>query len=130
MPFPADFDPSRIPEEAWEHDGYSGDGLRRYSIAWVDREKGLYVRRTENLAEPEILAANERERNDTDGTRWSSGMGSDKGGNLPMVKVASVPLNVFFRDIAPRQKEGDTDFVKWWLRNEQNRPYRTRRGNV
>jgi hypothetical protein len=25
---------------------------------------------------------------------------------------------------------GDKDFVKWWLNNDQNRPYRTFRGKV
>jgi hypothetical protein len=44
--------------------------------------------------------------------------------------MASIPLNVFYRDLAPRLKDGDADYVKWFLNNEQNRPYRTFRGKV
>ena len=130
MPSRPEFDPSKIPDSAWEFEGLSGDGLRRHWIAWIDRENGTFVRKTENLAEPEMLALNEHDRNETDGTRWSSGMGSDKGGNMPLVHVARVPLNIFFRDFASRMKEGDRDFTKWWLNKDDNRPYRVRRGNV
>lgn len=45
-------------------------------------------------------------------------------------RVASVPLNVFYRDMAPRLKEGDQDFMKWFLNHDNNRPYRTFRGRV
>lgn len=45
-------------------------------------------------------------------------------------RVASIPLNVFYRDIATRMKDGDQDFMKWYLNNGDNLPYRTFRGRV
>jgi hypothetical protein len=125
-----DLDPSRIPDEAWEFEGYSADGLRRHSIAWIDREAGTYFRKVENLAESAIVDRNQDERNEADGKRWSAGTGTEKGGNMPFVKVASIPLNVFYRDFAARLREGDTDFSKWWLNQGENSVYRTRRGKV
>lgn len=90
----------------------------------------ITVQKTEFLGEEELLKRNAELRNDTDRTRWSSGLGGEKGGNLPFVKVASVPLNKFFADIAPHLKEGDEDYSRWWLNNERNQAFRTRRGRV
>ena len=115
-------DPSRIPDHAWEFDGYSEDGLRRHYVHWIDKAKGLGFRKTENLAEDAILAANRESLNESYGKRFSD----DAIGT----RMASVPLNVFYRDFAKRLKEGDSDFIKWWLNNDQNRPYRTFRGRV
>jgi hypothetical protein len=115
-------DPSRIPDSAWEFEGVSSDGLRRHYVHWIDKEKGLGFRKTENLAEDELLALNKESLNDSYGKRFSD----DAIGT----KVASIPLNVFYRDFAARLKEGDSDFVKWWLNNQQNRPYRTFRGKL
>ena len=44
--------------------------------------------------------------------------------------VGRIPMNVFYRDLAPRIKEGDEDFMKWFLNHGDNRPYRTFRGKV
>ena len=115
-------DPSRIPDHAWEFDGYSEDGLRRHYVHWIDKAKGLGFRKTENLAEDAILAANRESLNESYGKRFSD----DAIGT----RMASVPLNVFYRDFAKRLKDGDSDFIKWWLNNDQNRPYRTFRGKV
>jgi hypothetical protein len=90
----------------------------------------ITVQKTEFIAEDELLAQNASDRNETDGRRWSSGIGSDKGGNLPFVPVGRVPLNKFFAEVAPRMKAGDKDFMKWWLSQEENQPFRTRRGNL
>jgi hypothetical protein len=115
-------DPSRIPDHLWEFEKFSEDGLRRHYVYWIDREKGLGFRKTENLVEEQLLAANRESLNDSYGKRFRD----DAIGT----KMASVPLNIFYRDFASRLKDGDTDFVKWWLNNEQNRPYRTFRGQV
>ena len=115
-------DPSRIPDSAWEFEGYSSDGLRRHYVHWIDKEKGLGFRKTENVVEAELLARNQDELNDSYGRRFRDD---------PMgTKIASTPLNVFYRDIAPRLKVGDEDFMKWWLNHDNNRPYRTFRGRV
>lgn len=119
MQFPNGIDPSRIPDDAWEYEGLSADGLRRYWRAWIDREKGTFVRKTENLAEPELLEQNRQLYDDSFGKKFGDGQ-----------VVARVPLNVFYRDFAPRLKEGDSDFNKWWLNNDKNKPFRTFRGRI
>jgi hypothetical protein len=112
-------DPSRIPDELWEFDGMSSDGLRRHYVHWIDKANGLGFRKTENLAEDNMLAVNKQQFDDSFGQRFGEWQ-----------KVASTPLNVFYRDFAKRLKEGDEDFTKWWLNHEQNRPYRTFRGRI
>lgn len=115
-------DPSRIPDDQWTFEGMSQDGLRRHYIHWIDRENGLGFRKTENVVDDELLALNRESLNDSYGKRFSD----DAIGT----RMASIPLNVFYRDFASRLKEGDTDFIKWWLNRDQNRPYRTFRGTV
>ncbi len=115
-------DPSRIPDDQWEFDGVSSDGLRRHYVFWVDKANGVGFRKTENLVEEELLARNRDDLNDSYGKRFRD----DAIGT----RMASIPLNVFYRDIAPRLKDGDDDYVKWFLNRDQNRPYRTFRGKV
>ena len=112
-------DPTRIPDDAWEYEGQSGDGLRVHYIHWVDREKGIFFRKTENLAEPAMLEENRQLLDDSQTKRFGDGR-----------VVGRIPMNVFYRDFAKRMKEGDEDYVKWFLNHEQNRPYRTFRGRV
>jgi hypothetical protein len=112
-------DPSRIPDHLWEFDGVSSDGMRRHYVYWMDREKGLGFRKTENLAEDELLSQNRDSLNDSHGKRFGDGK-----------IIGRIPMNVFYRDFAKRLKEGDNDFTKWWLNHENNRPYRTFRGKV
>lgn len=117
--FYTDMDPTRIPEDAWEYEGCSADGLRQHWIHWVDRTAGIFFRRTTNLAEPAMLEDNRRLLDESQTQRFGDGR-----------VVARVPLNVFYRDFASRLKDGDEDFMKSWLNNGDNRPYRTFRGKV
>lgn len=112
-------DPSRIPAHVWEFEGVSLDGLRRTFTCTID---GYTFRKTENLVEEELLALNKAELNDSYGKRFRD----DAIGT----KMASIPLNVFYRDFASRLKDGDSDFIKHWLNKDENRPYRTFRGRV
>jgi hypothetical protein len=112
-------DPSRIPDDQWEYEGQSSDGLRVHYIHWVDRERGIFFRKTENLAEPALLEQNKRLLEESQTKRFGDGK-----------VVGRVPLNVFYRDVAPRLKDGDEDFMKWFLNHDNNRPYRTFRGKV
>lgn len=89
----------------------------------------ITVQRTEFLSEAALLARNEHERNESDGSRWTQGAGSDRNG-VPLVKVASVPLNKFYAEVAPHLKDGDKDFLPWFLKRDQNQPFRTRRGRL
>lgn len=116
------FDPSRIPDDQWEYESRSSDGLRVHYIHWVDRENGIAFRKTENLVEESLLKFNAESLNMSHGKRFRDD---------PMgTKMASIPLNVFYRDLAPRMKDGDRDFMKWFLNHDDNRPYRTFRGRV
>lgn len=112
-------DPSRIPDDQWTFEGVSSDGLRRHYVYWVDKANGVGFRKTENLVEEDLLAQNRERLNDSQGQRFGDGK-----------VVASVPLNVFYRDFASRLREGDTDFMRWWLNNDENKPYRTFWGKV
>ena len=112
-------DPSKIPDHLWEFDGISQDGLRRHFVYWIDKAKGLGFRKTENLTEDALLQDNKERLNDSHGQRFGDGK-----------VVASIPLNVFYRDFASRLKDGDTDFTKWWLNHQDHQMYRTFRGKV
>ena len=117
MPSPPD--PSRIPDHVWEFEGISSDGLRRTYTCTID---GYTFRKTENLVEAELLEQNRVEFNDS----MTKLFRDDAIGT----KVASIPLNVFYRDFAERLKDGDSDFIKHWLNSDNNRPYRTFRGRI
>lgn len=88
----------------------------------------VYAYRTETLAPAQFLEWNREQRNENEGRRWSDALGSEKGGNMPLIKVASIPLNVWFRDFQGRA--GDQDFKRWWLNKDENAPFRTRKGNL
>lgn len=90
----------------------------------------IEVMRTEFLADENIQALNAEERNSRDSKRWSSGTGSEMGGNVPMIRVARTPLNKFLSDIAPKMREGDEDHIRWWLNHENNAPFRTKSGRL
>lgn len=112
-------DPSRIPNHLWEYEGTSSDGMRVHYLHWVDRERGICFRKTENLAEPAMLEENRQLLDESQSKRFGDGR-----------VVGRIPMNVFYRDFAKRMKDGDTDFMKWWLNNSENRNYRTFRGRV
>jgi hypothetical protein len=109
-----------------------GDGFRRYVGKGTHPKTGvpIEVMKTEFLEDENLQALNAEERNARDGKKWSQGAGSEKGGNVPMVRVARTPLNKFFSELAPRLREGDKDFERWWLNQERNQPFRTRTGKV
>lgn len=90
----------------------------------------IVVQKTEYLAEAALLQKNHEERMDTQNRRWSEGSGTEKGGNVPFIKVGSIPLNKFYAEVAPRLAEGDKDFMRWFLNREENQPFRTRDGKV
>ena len=106
-----------------EYRRYVGRGTHPVSGAEI------VVRKTEYLAEDALLARNADERNENDNRRWSQGSGSDRNG-VPLVKVASVPLNKCYADFRQHVQDGDKDFTRWWLEQDANQPFRTRRGNV
>jgi len=90
----------------------------------------IMVKKREPIIEETLLALNKERRNNTASKRWSSGNGSDKGGNMPMIHVGSIPMNKFLADFAEKAQEGDRDFGRWWLNRDENQPFRTREGKV
>jgi hypothetical protein len=90
----------------------------------------IEVMRTEFLEDEHLQALNSEERNSRDTKRWGSGAGSEKGGNMPMVRVGRIPLNKFFADLATKMREGDQDHLRWFLNRDENQPFRTRSGKL
>jgi hypothetical protein len=90
----------------------------------------IEVMRTEHLGDEAIQALNAEERNSRDSKSWSAGSGSDKGGNMPMVRVGRIPLNKLFADIVPKMREGDEEHLRWFLNREENAPFRTKSGKL
>jgi len=89
----------------------------RRSRMWIDEKQ--YIVKTEYLASDSLLEMNKAQRDENEGKRWGDG------------KVAArVPLNVFYRDIAPYLKTGDDDHVKWWMNHEDNAQFRTKKGTI
>ena len=118
-------DPEQISESAWEPIEYDPDGMWRKDRAWIVKphgdKDGISIVRKVNLFEEELLKAN-RDQYDTPQSFL-------RKGELD-AKAASVPQNVFYRDIAGKMQEGDKDHLKWWLNSEAARPYRTIKGKI
>ena len=121
-------DVRNIPDSAYVLVGQNEDV--RYWEAPVELPNGLKarIRKTEYIDSAELLAANEEARKASSERRYTAGSGSDKGGNMPMVQTASIPPNVFFREIAPRRAAGDKDHLRWWLNQPENAKFRTTDG--
>lgn len=109
-----------------------GDGFRRYEGHGTHPVSGvpIVVMKTEFIEEDNLVKLNTEERNSRDSKRWSAGSGSERGGNVPMVRVGRIPLNVFFSQLANKKTEGDKDHLKWWLNRPENAPFRTKSGKL
>lgn len=90
----------------------------------------IEVMRTEFLEDEGLQVLNTEERNSRDSKPWSAGAGTDRGGNMPMVRVGRIPLNKFFSEISEKMQQGDRDHLKWWLNRDENAPFRTKSGNL
>lgn len=66
-----------------------------------------------------IIKDNTAVRNEMSGANWGSGQ-----------RVASIPLNVYFDQLAAAQVEGDNKFVSRWLNDSDNAKFRTFEGSV
>lgn len=112
----ASFDPSMIRDDQWKFTGWSSDGLRKH-YTYTDPALNITIQKTENLLDAEIIEDNKQSYNDSDGKRWGDGK-----------VVASIPLNVLYRDFEGRWN--DPDFTDWYLNNPENRHWRKFKGNV
>jgi hypothetical protein len=110
------FDPRMIPDNAWTFRRYSDDG--QYRIwTYTDTSLDITIEKKEPLYANDILKLNQEKMKASDGTRWGDGR-----------VVASVPLNVFFKEFAGRHE--DPEYTDWWLNNPDNLLYRTRKGHI
>ncbi len=112
-------DPSRI-QEGGDWEVYEVTPEYRRSRLWLDETR--YIVRTEYLQDEELIELNRQEFNDSQTQRFKD----DAVGT----KVASIPLNRFYQDVAPRLKDGDKDFLPWYLDRSENRWMRTFRGTI
>jgi hypothetical protein len=90
-------------------------GVRRWGL---DVEDGTIIR-TEYYQANAFMEANLNQRNLTAGQRFGD-----------FRHVASVPMHIWARQIAPRLKQGDQASLKRWLNDGDQRPFRTFEGKV
>lgn len=90
----------------------------------------IEVLKKEFLADEALQTLNAEERSVRDAKPWSAGAGSDKGGNVPMVRVGRIPLTKLFADLADKMREGDSEHLRWWYNRPENQPFRTRSGKL
>lgn len=110
------FDPAKLTgEAAWE----VYEVTPEYRRSRVEMEPGKFIIRTEFFADETLIANNQQAYNDSHGKRWGEGQ-----------VVARVPLNKLYQDVIPHIKDGDKDFVKWWLNRDEAKPFRTFKGRV
>lgn len=115
---------SRIPDHAWRFVEETEDFVRYEARVTLPNGLSGNVLRTEPKGADELLALNAELRKENSGRRYTDGLGSDKGGNMPMVHTASIPLNVYFRDFLDRK--GDADYSSWWKKQTVNAPFLVR----
>lgn len=95
------------------NDPISGTRVWEYEF-----ERGT-VRKTEWYGEGAFINAVTEERKETDGQKFGD-----------MRKVASVPMHVWAREIAPRQRDGNDGSLKRWLNGDDGKAFRTFGGKV
>lgn len=104
---------SLLRKEVTFNDPISGTRIWEYEF-----ERGT-VRKTEWYGEGAFINAVSEERKSTDGQRFGD-----------IRKVASVPMHVWAREIAPRQRDGNEGSLKRWLNGDKGAPFRTFKGRV
>lgn len=77
-----------------------------------------FVLRTDTPVDRLFQENAEDEANST-GRRWGGGQ-----------RVASIPLDVYFKHLGEAAKEGDQAYIRKWLNDSDNAKFRTFRGTV
>lgn len=116
---------------SWTFKGID-DGYRVYIGHGTHPVSGveMLVEKREPIIEGTLMKLNAERRNSAAGKRWGTGAGSEKGGNVPMIHVGSIPLNKYFAEFGKASREGDKDFARWFLNRDENLPFRTREGKL
>lgn len=81
-------------------------------------EPGVWQTSTETYVGP-ILDANSDSRTENLNKRWGDGQ-----------IVASIPMDILYRELMPAQKQGDTAYIKRWLNDPDHAYFRTFEGNI
>ncbi|SDP08539.1 hypothetical protein [Phyllobacterium sp. OV277] len=89
------------------------DPVRGFRRIWFDIDDDYGVVKTEYYATNELLDKNAAER--AENQKWGE-----------FGKVASIPLNILYRDLLPAIRSGDDAFIQRWLQNSDNAKWRTR----
>ena len=77
------------------------------------------VHKTEWYAADDFIEAVTEERNASEGDRFGD-----------MRRVATIPMHIWAREIAPRQSDGNTGSIKRWLNSDRAKAFRTFKGKV
>ncbi len=85
---------------------------------WINRDgDNLHWRIT--YCSDDIVDSNRVAFNDSIGKKWGAGQ-----------IVASIPLNLYYEQLAEAQDQGDDRYVSAWLNDPDNRAFRTFWGRV
>lgn len=120
MNSPIKLDPEqvRIPDDAWEFEELTEDFVVHKAVVTLPNGNVGTVYRKKPRQLTAMLEDNRRLLNESDGKRFGDGR-----------IVGRVPMNVLFENVE-RLRDGDTDWLKWYLNHSDNRMYRTFRGKV
>ena len=110
-----------IPEDAWELVEVTEDFVRhRAPLERYADGNVLYVYRTKPRDLTGLLEDNRRLYDESSSKRFGDGR-----------IVGRIPLNVLYQpENLQRLRDGDQDWLKWFLNNPDNRAYRTFRGKI
>jgi hypothetical protein len=98
--------------ELFDHDKHTGRTVWRY----FDGESWIY--RTDYPV-AKTLEANAEARAAHQGAKWGGGR-----------RIASIPLNVYFEQLAEAQAQKDDKYLSKWLNDGDNAAFRTFEGRV
>lgn len=84
---------------------------------WLDMGDH-YIVRTDTPVQP-LLDENARDLSNSAGRRWGDGQ-----------RVASIPLDVYYRELHAAQMQKDEKYLRKWLNNADNSKFRTFGGKV
>lgn len=90
------------------------NGVQRWEL---ELDENQSIIKTEYLAENDFFETNKILRDESDNHRWGDGQ-----------IAASIPMHIWARNEGLRS--GDTDYIKKWLNDYDNRAFRTFKGNV
>ncbi len=85
---------------------------------WICREADLIHYKVVYCAD-DIVDCNRADYNASFGSRWGNGK-----------IIASVPLNIYYEQLAAANNQGDDRFLSKWLNDVDNQAFRTFRGKV